>query len=125
MGYIKGVGKIYQQTGIDTHSNVGFAKVYPDRTALTAADVFNDRVLPFFDEHGIRVLRILGDNGPEYCGRDEHAYQLFLQLNEIEHTRIKVRHPQTNGAGVTFVYAGPSYFTAGSPCSPRPISTCS
>jgi transposase InsO family protein len=99
VGYIKGVGKIYQQTGIDTHSNVGFAKVYPDRTALTAADFLNDKVLPFFDEQGIAVLRILSDNGAEYCGkRDEHAYQLFLQLNEIEHTRIKVRHPQTNGA---------------------------
>jgi transposase InsO family protein len=99
VGYIKGVGKIYQQTGIDTHSNVGFAKVYNDRTALAAADFLNDQVLPFFDEHGIRVLRILSDNGSEYCGRrDEHTYQLFLQLNEIEHTRIKVRHPQTNGA---------------------------
>ena len=99
VGYIKGVGKIYQQTGIDTHSNTGFAKVYNDRTALAAADFLNDHVLPFFDEHGIRVLRILSDNGSEYCGRrDEHAYQLFLQLNEIEHTRIKVRHPQTNGA---------------------------
>lgn len=99
VGYIKGVGKIYQQTGIDTHSNTGFAKVYNDRTALAAADFLNDQVLPFFDEHGIRVLRILSDNGSEYCGRrDEHAYQLFLQINEIEHTRIKVRHPQTNGA---------------------------
>ena len=99
VGYIKGVGKIYQQTGLDTHSNVGFAKVYPDRTALAAADFLNDRVLPFFDEQGIRVLRVLSDNGSEYCGRrDEHTYQLFLQLNEIEHTRIKVRHPQTNGA---------------------------
>lgn len=99
IGYIKGVGKIYQQTGIDTHSNVGFAKVYPDRTALAAADFLNDKVLPFFDEQGIAVLRMLSDNGSEYCGkRDEHAYQLFLQLNEIEHTRIKVRHPQTNGA---------------------------
>lgn len=99
VGYIKGVGKIYQQTGLDTHSNVGFAKVYPDRTALTAADFLNDKVLPFFDDHGIGVLRVLSDNGSEYCGRkDEHAYQLFLQLNEIEHTRIKVRHPQTNGA---------------------------
>lgn len=99
VGYIKGVGKIYQQTGLDTHSNVGFAKVYLDRTALAAADFLNDKVLPFFDEQGITVLRVLSDNGSEYCGkRDEHAYQLFLQLNEIEHTRIKVRHPQTNGA---------------------------
>lgn len=99
IGYIKGVGKIYQQTGIDTHSNVGFAKVYPDKTSLTAADFLNDKVLPFFDEHSIRILRILTDNGMEYCGRQEtHPYQLFLHLNEIEHTRIKVRHPQTNGA---------------------------
>jgi transposase InsO family protein len=99
VGYIKGVGKIYQQTGIDTYSNVGFAKLYNDRTALTAADFLNDKVFPLFDEYGMRVLRILSDNGPEYCGRqDSHAYQLFLHLNDIEHTRIKVRHPQTNGS---------------------------
>jgi transposase InsO family protein len=99
VGYIKGVGKIYQQTGIDTHSNTGFARLYSEKTALTAADFLNDRILPFFDEHGIKVLRILTDNGMEYCGRQEsHPYELFLHLNDIEHTRIKVRHPQTNGA---------------------------
>lgn len=99
VGYIKGVGKIYQQTGIDTHSNAGFAKLYPEKTSLTAADFLNDKVLPFFDEYGIKVLRMLTDNGVEYCGRQEtHPYELFLHLNDIEHTRIKVRHPQTNGA---------------------------
>ena len=99
VGYIKGVGKLYQQTAIDTHSNVGFAKLYSDKTALAASDLLNDRVLPFFDEHWMKVLRMLTDNGREYCGRMEnHAYQLFLHLNEIEHTRIRVRHPQTNGA---------------------------
>jgi transposase InsO family protein len=99
VGYIKGVGKIYQQTGIDTHSNTGFAKLYSEKTSLTAADFLNDRILPFFDEQGIKVLRMLTDNGMEYCGRQEsHPYELFLHLNDIEHTRIKVRHPQTNGA---------------------------
>lgn len=99
VGYIKGVGKLYQQTAIDTHSNVGFAKLYPDKTALTATDLLNDRVLPFFDEQMMRVLRVLTDNGREYCGtKENHAYQLFLHLNEIEHTRIRVRRPQTNGA---------------------------
>lgn len=99
VGYIKGVGKLYQQTAIDTHSNVGFAKLYSDKTALAASDLLNDRVLPFFDEHWMKVLRMLTDNGREYCGRMEnHAYQLFLHLNDIEHTRIRVRHPQTNGA---------------------------
>lgn len=99
IGYIKGVGKLYQQTGIDTHSNVGFAKVYTEKTSITAADFLNDKVLPFFDDQGISVLRLLSDNGAEYCGRPEtHPYELFLHLNGIEHTRIKVRHPQTNGA---------------------------
>ena len=99
IGYIKGVGKIYQQTGIDTHSNVGFAKIYLEKTSLTAADFLNDKVLPFFDEYSIKILRLLSDNGPEYCGRPEsHPYELFLHLNDIEHTRIKVRHPQTNGS---------------------------
>ena len=96
---IKCVGRIYQQTAIDTHSNVGFAKVYREKTAITAADLLNDRVLPFFDGHGLRVLRVLTDNGPELCGRlDSHPYELFLHLNDIEHTRTRVRHPQTNGA---------------------------
>ena len=99
IGYIKGVGRIYQQTGIDTHSNIGFAKVYLEKTALTSADFLNDKVLPLFDEHGLRILRMLTDNGSEYCGRQEtHPYQLFLHLNDIDHTRTKVRTPRTNGA---------------------------
>jgi len=99
VGTIKGIGRIYQQTGIDTHSNLGFAKVYRDKTALTAADLLNDKVLPLFDEHGIRVLRVLTDNGTEYRGRqDNHPYELFLHLSDIEHTRTKVRRPQTNGS---------------------------
>lgn len=99
IGTIKGIGRIYQQTGIDTHANVGFAKVYREKTALTAADFLNDKVLPFYDEQGIHVLRMLTDNGSEYRGRQEsHSYAMFLHLNSIEHTFIKVRHPQTNGS---------------------------
>jgi transposase InsO family protein len=99
MGYIKGVGRIYQQTAIDTHSNMGFAKLYLEKTSLSAADLLNDKVLPFFDEHAICIQRVLTDNGTEFCGRQEsHPYELFLHLNNIEHTRTKVRKPQTNGA---------------------------
>lgn len=99
VGYIKGVGKLYHQAAIDTHSNVGFVKLYPEKTSLSASDLLNDRVLPFFDEHQMHPLRILTDNGREYCGsKENHAYQLFLHLNGIEHTRIRVRRPQTNGA---------------------------
>ncbi len=98
VGFIKGVGKIYQQTGIDTFSNLGFAKLYQDKTATVAADFLNDKVLPIFEEHGIRVLRTLTDRGTEYCGNPAHHYQLYLYLNDIEHTFTKARHPQTNGA---------------------------
>lgn len=99
VGYIKGVGKIYQQTVIDTYSNVGFAKVYTEKNALVAADMLNSKVLPFFDEEQMRVLRILTDRGSEYCGKTEqHPFQLFLHLNDIEHSKTKAYHPQTNGS---------------------------
>jgi transposase InsO family protein len=98
VGNIKGVGRIYQQTFIDTYSKVAHAKLYTDRTAITAADMLNDRVIPFYDEHGIRVLRILTDRGTEYCGaRDSHPYRLYLDLEDIDHTRTKAKSPQTNG----------------------------
>ena len=98
VGYIKGVGRIYQQTVLDTHSAVAFAKLYDTKTPLTAADCLNDKVLPFFEEQDVDVLRVLTDRGTEYCGReDSHPYQLFLGLQDIDHTRTKVRHPQTNG----------------------------
>ncbi len=103
VGWIKGIGKIYQQTAIDTYSNVGFAKLYTEKTAITAADFLNDRVLPFFDSYDIPVLRILTDRGTEYCGsRENHPYQLFLYLNDIEHTKTKARNPQTNGCTERF-----------------------
>jgi len=98
IGYIKGVGRLYQQTGIDTHANIGFAKLYLEKTSLTAADFLNDKVLPFYDEYGVSVLRVLTDRGTEYCGRTEnHPYELFLHLGDIEHTKTKARSPQTNG----------------------------
>jgi len=98
VGYLKGVGRIYQQTVVDTFSSVAFAKLYNNKTPITAADCLNDRALPFFEEHQVDVLRVLTDRGTEYCGReDSHPYQVFLGLNEIDHTRTKARHPQTNG----------------------------
>ena len=99
VGTIKGIGKIYQQTGIDTYSNLGFAKVYTMKTSLEASDFLNDKVLPVFDDHRISVLRVLTDRGGEYCGRkDAHKYQLYLQLQDIEHTKTKAYHTQTNGS---------------------------
>jgi transposase InsO family protein len=76
VGTLKGVGRIYQQTFIDTYSKVAFAKLYDRKTALTAADLLNDRVLPFFEEHEVVLSRVLTDRGTEYCGTDAHQYEL-------------------------------------------------
>ena len=60
--------------------------------------MLNDKVLPFYEQHELPVLRILTDRGTEYCGRaDRHDYQLFLAINDIDHTKTKVKSPQTNG----------------------------
>src|SRR6188768_3492326 len=98
VGTLKGVGRIYQQTAIDTYSKVAFAKLYDRKTPLTAADLMNDRVVPFFDEHEIAVSRVLTDRGTEFCGKpDSHEYELYLAIENIDHTRTKARSPQTNG----------------------------
>lgn len=98
VGTIKGVGRIYQQTFVDTYSKVAWCKLYNTKTPLTAADLLNDRVLPEFERHGMGLLRVLTDRGTEYCGKvEQHNYQLYLAVNDIDHTKTKVRHPQTNG----------------------------
>ena len=98
VGNMKGVGRIYQQTVIDTYTKVAFAKLYDRKNALIAADMLNDRVIPFFDANEIPVLRVLTDRGSEYCGnREHHEYELYLDLENIDHTKTKAKSPQTNG----------------------------
>jgi transposase InsO family protein len=98
VGTLKGVGRIYQQTFIDTYAKVAFAKLYDRKTPITAADLLNDRVLPFYEEHDIRLSRVLTDRGTEYCGSPErHEYELYLAVEDVDHTRTKTKNPQTNG----------------------------
>jgi len=98
VGTLKGVGRIYQQTFIDTCCKVGFAKVYDRKNALVAADLLNDRVLPFYEGHGIPLLRVLTDRGTEFCGnREDHEYELYLAVENIEHRKTKVKSPQRSG----------------------------
>ncbi len=98
VGTIKGVGRIYQQTVIDTYSKVVFVKLYDRKNALVAADMLNDKVIPWFDEQDVHILRILTDRGTEYCGaREHHEYELYLAVEDIEHSRTKAKSPQTNG----------------------------
>ncbi len=103
VGNMKGVGRIYQQTFIDTYSKVAFAKLYDRKTPITAADLLNDRVVPFFDEKEVRLSRVLTDRGTEYCGNPEHHdYELYLAVEDIDHSRTKTKSPQTNGIAERF-----------------------
>ena len=98
VGTLKGVGRVYQQTCIDTYSKVAFAKLYDRKTPITAADLLNDRVVPFFDQHELKLSRMLTDRGTEYCGSSQaHEYELYLAVEDVDHTRTRARSPQTNG----------------------------
>ena len=98
VGTIKGVGRIYQQTYVDTYCKVAQAKLYVSKDALTAADLLNDRILPLYEEQQIPLLRMLTDRGTEYCGKlHTHLYQLYLNIEDIDHTKTKAKSPQTNG----------------------------
>jgi len=98
VGTLKGVGRIYQQTFIDTYSKVAMVKLYDRKNALVAADMLNDRVLPFFESEDVPLLRVLTDRGSQYCGNlEQHEYELYLAVENIDHSKTKARSPQTNG----------------------------
>jgi len=98
VGRLKGVGRIYLQALVDTYSSLAFGKLYTSKRPETAVDLLYDRVLPFYESHGLTIEAILTDNGTEYKGRPMiHLYEIFLDFNEIEHRKTKVGRPRTNG----------------------------
>lgn len=98
VGTFKRIGRVYQQTFVDTYSKVACCKLYTTKTPITSADLLNDRVLPLFESYGMTILRMLTDRGTEFCDKlEQHDYELYLGLNNIEHTKTKAYSPQTNG----------------------------
>jgi transposase InsO family protein len=100
VGTIKGLGRIYQQTGIDAYAGFGFAKVYQDKMVTSSIDFLKTKVLPVYKGFNIPLDRILADNGKEYTthwANGKHEYETYLKHNNIRHTRIKPRIPQSNG----------------------------
>lgn len=57
----------------------------------------HNETLPFDREKNIAVEAVLTDNGREFCGRETHPNELYLDLNDVAHRRTKVRTPKTNG----------------------------
>ncbi|MCB9106037.1 MAG: transposase [Anaerolineales bacterium] len=98
VGTIKGLAAFINRLFIDTYSKVALAKLYDRKNALVAADLLNDRVVPFFEQQQLPLLRILTDRGTEYCGSiQHHEFQLYLAIENIDHSKTKVRSPQSNG----------------------------
>lgn len=98
VGSLKGIGRIYLQTTVDCFSRYAWGRLYTSKMPVTAVHTLNYDVLPFFEKHKVQITTILSDNGREYCGRsDRHPYELFLQLEGIEHRTTRVRRPQSNG----------------------------
>lgn len=97
VGTLKGVGRVYLQAVVDTYGSYAFGFLHTGKLPECAVAVLHNDVLPFYQERNIKVNAILTDNGREYCGKDTHPYELYLALNDIEHRKTKVGHPQTNG----------------------------
>ena len=97
VGHLKGVGKVYLHAVVDTYSSYAFGFLHVSKQPEAAVAVLHNQALPFYRERGLAVEAVLTDNGREFCGRDTHPYELYLELNDIEHRTTKVRHPQTNG----------------------------
>lgn len=97
VGNLEGIGRLYQQTFIDSYSKVVHCKLYTTKTPITE-DLLNDKVLSFYKAHNLPMLRIFTDRGTQYCGKvEQHDYLLYLAINDIEYTKAKARPPQTNG----------------------------
>jgi transposase InsO family protein len=97
-GSLKGVGRVHLQTVLDCHRRYSWARLYTSKLPLTAVQILNNDVLPFFERHRAKIATILSDNGREFCGQpDNHPYELDLQLEGIEHRTTKVRRPQRIG----------------------------
>lgn len=97
VGQFKGVGKVYLQAVVDTYGSYAFGYLHTGKLPEHAATVIHNDVLPQYEEWGIPVRAILTDNGREYCGKEDHPYELYLALNDIEHRKTKVNSPRTNG----------------------------
>ncbi len=97
VGHLKGVGKVYLHAVVDTYGSYAFGFLHTSKQPEAAVAVLHNDALPFYEAHGLKVEAVLTDNGTEFCGVAGHPYETYLELNDIEHRRTRVRSPQTNG----------------------------
>lgn len=127
VGTIKGVGRIYQQTFIDTYSKVVFVKLYDRKNALVAADLLNDRVLPFFEQQDVPLLRILTDgarNTAAHCNTTNTSCIWRLRTSTTAGLKPGIRKP-TGSANASTAPSRTSFMQLRSAStSTRRLSSC-
>jgi transposase InsO family protein len=97
VGNINGLGKLYLHSVVDCYGSYAFGFLHTSKQPEAAVAVLHNDALPFYQERGLTVEAVLTDNGREFCGKQAHPYELYLELNDIEHRRTKVKSPHTNG----------------------------
>jgi transposase InsO family protein len=97
VGVLKGVGRVYLHAVVDTYGSFAFGFLHTSKQPEAAVAVLHNDALPFYQERGLPVTAVITDNGREFCGKETHPYELYLQLNDLEHRTTRVRRPQTNG----------------------------
>jgi transposase InsO family protein len=100
-----GVRRNYQpgwqhaHVAIDDHSRVAVCEIYPREDAASCIR-FLDLVVARFAERGIRIERVMTDNGSGYRS---HAFKAALARHQIRHLRTKPYTPRTNGKAEAFI----------------------
>lgn len=94
VGHLKGVGRIYQMTGIDLCSRFGWAHLYPNKEQTSSSDFLENQLIPRFFGNGVDLESVLTDNGTEFTGR---RFQEMLEAYDIDHIRIPKGKPICNG----------------------------
>ena len=91
------------QTVVDTYGSFAFGYLHTGKLPAHPALILHKDVLPFYQKQGLKIEAILTDNRREYCGRlTHHHYEIYLELNGIEHRKMLIATPKTNGFAERF-----------------------
>ncbi|HEX3046363.1 MAG TPA: helix-turn-helix domain-containing protein [Bacillota bacterium] len=88
----KDLGKIYLQVVIDSFSSYAFGFLHNTKLPDNAVAILHNDVFPFFKDRKIPVKTILTNNSREYCGKENHHFELYLSLNDVEHQRTSLHY---------------------------------
>jgi transposase InsO family protein len=90
---MRGIGWEFVHVAVDDATRLVYAEILPDEKAVTTAR-FALRALRWFRERGVRVWRVLTDNGSAYRSR---VFGRALRRLGIKHSRTRPYRPRTNG----------------------------